>query len=154
MTDKLQECDFNPDNVSLQFERTIPSTLEAADKVITEAMRIVRRTETGRRHEEEIELAMREAVINAIVHGNHSDPKKEVQVCCACDNHDHIFIIVQDEGTGFDPRKLPDPTRPENLLSTHGRGIFLINQLMDRVKFDKGGREIRMVKAPRPTDKE
>ncbi|MBI3657265.1 MAG: ATP-binding protein [Acidobacteria bacterium] len=150
MAEPNRECDFNPENVHLQFEREIPSTLDAADRVIADAMALVQRTETGRQHQTDIELALREAVINAIVHGNQSDPAKRVHICCACDNHEHIFIIVQDEGIGFDPHHLPDPTHPENLLATHGRGIFLINQLMDRVKFDKGGREIRMVKTPRP----
>ena len=152
MTDHQKDCDFDPNKVHLQFEREIPSTLDAAESLINDAMKVVLRTETGRRHSEEIELALREAVINAIVHGNRSDPHKKVHVCCACDEHDHVFLVVQDEGTGFDPRSLPDCTRPENLLATHGRGIFLINQLMDHVQFDKGGREIRMVKAPHPTE--
>jgi len=152
MTDRIETCDFDPNDVRLQFEREIPSTIEAAESVINDAMSLVRRTETGRQYEHEIELALREAVANAIMHGNRSDPSKRVHVCCACDSHDRIFIIVQDEGTGFEPHALQDPTRSENLLATHGRGIFMINQLMDRVQFDKGGREIRMVKAPPPKD--
>jgi len=57
-----------------------------------------------------------------------------------------MLLVVRDPGRGFDPKELPSPVRGENVFSTHGRGIYLINQLMDEVRFEKGGTEIHMIK--------
>ena len=96
--------------------------------------------------EEAIELALQEALANAVVHGAKEDPSKIVECLVACDEQRGILIIVRDPGPGFDPQAIPSCTMGENLYSNHGRGIFLINQLMDEVKFHKNGTEIHMVK--------
>src|SRR5258707_8076295 len=73
-----------------------------------------------------------------------NDPTKIVEVCVACDESRGLLIVIRDPGPGFDPAAIPSPVVGQNLLSTHGRGIFLINQLMDEVHFEKGGTEIHM----------
>ena len=96
--------------------------------------------------EDAIELALHEALANAVIHGAKEDPSKIVECVVACDAERGILIIVRDPGTGFDPHAIPTCTVGENLYANHGRGIFLINQLMDEVKFCKNGTEIHMVK--------
>jgi serine/threonine-protein kinase RsbW len=93
-----------------------------------------------------IELALQEALANAVVHGAKEDPTKIVECLVACDEERGVLIIVRDPGPGFDPQGIPSCTMGENLYSNHGRGIFLINQLMDEVQFHKNGTEIHMMK--------
>jgi serine/threonine-protein kinase RsbW len=92
-----------------------------------------------------IGLVVREALANAIVHGNHCDPEKTVSISVAVNEDCDLLMSVKDSGAGFDPSGLPNPIAAENLLAPHGRGIFLIRQLMDEVdfKFDHGT-EVRM----------
>jgi len=97
-------------------------------------------------------MAVRECVINAITHGNHSNPDKTVSVDFALEQHGgqrDLAVIVRDQGNGFEPSQLTDPLAPENILSTSGRGIFLVRQFMDDVTFQRtraGGTEVRMLK--------
>ena len=93
-----------------------------------------------------IELALREALANAITHGCEGDPTKKVEFSVTDEGEGGILIVVRDPGRGFDPAALPSPTDEENLLSGHGRGVYLINQLMDEVKYERNGSEIRMRK--------
>ena len=94
----------------------------------------------------EIETAVREAISNAIIHGNHEDPYKRVHVTCRCNSDEEVMITVRDEGPGFRSDAVPDPTAPENRLSTHGRGIYLMRMLMDEVSFVNGGSVVSMRK--------
>jgi serine/threonine-protein kinase RsbW len=92
--------------------------------------------------------ALREAVANAVRHGNQQDPCRVVKVTYEISNST-ITIRVEDEGEGFDPEDIPDPTDPENLLLPSGRGIFYMRQFMNRVDFDStpaGGTAVVMVK--------
>ena len=93
-----------------------------------------------------VELAVQEAVSNAIRHGCGSDPSKQIQCILTCSETGEITVVVRDPGRGFDTRRVPDPLHPDNMLKTSGRGIFLINQLMDEVGFSDGGRELQMRK--------
>jgi anti-sigma regulatory factor (Ser/Thr protein kinase) len=104
-----------------------------------------------RRHWEEdsvaaVELAVREALTNAIRHGCHNDSAKKLQCIVTCDNDGELGIVVRDPGPGFDPASVADPLAQENLLAAGGRGVFLINHLMDEAAFNDGGRELRMRK--------
>jgi len=83
----------------------------------------------------QIGTAVREAVANAIKHGNQSDASKQVSVDFGLEG-DEIVIEVQDEGLGFDPNRVPNPLEPENLLKPNGRGILLIREFMDRVQYE------------------
>ncbi len=92
--------------------------------------------------------ALREAVANAVRHGNRKDPGRVVRVAYTIENST-VTIRVEDEGDGFDPEDIPDPTDPENLLRPSGRGIFYMRQFMNRVDFSTtpgGGTAVVMVK--------
>ena len=96
-----------------------------------------------------VSVAVRESVVNAIKHGNKNDESKRVVVeFTPMPLHDpeELVIRVEDEGEGFDPEEVADPLAPENILKSSGRGIFLINGLMDDVRFADGGRELQMRK--------
>ena len=84
-----------------------------------------------------------EAVNNAIVHGNKSDKKKYVRIELLL--QDEMFqITVEDEGKGFRPGEIPDPTKPENIESINGRGIFLMSRLADEIEFNRKGNKVKM----------
>jgi serine/threonine-protein kinase RsbW len=95
--------------------------------------------------EGEIEAALREALNNAVVHGNHEDPMKCVRVTCRC-KFGEACMTVRDEGGGFDFNKIPDPTTPGAIYSSRGRGIYLMKAFMDEVQFEEGGALVRMRK--------
>ena len=92
-----------------------------------------------------IKLALEEAFVNAIKHGNRLDPAKHVHVNATV-TEDRAEIIIEDEGPGFDRTCVPDPTAEENLDKCSGRGILLIEEYMSDVEYSKGGRRVRMVK--------
>jgi serine/threonine-protein kinase RsbW len=94
----------------------------------------------------EIALAVQEALANAVVHGCKNDPSKEVRCRLERDPNGPIVITVTDPGPGFRPEVVSNPKRPENLYADHGRGVYLIRQLMDEVHFENGGNQIRMWK--------
>src|SRR6267154_494678 len=96
--------------------------------------------------EEFVELALREAVSNAILHGNRMDPRKLVHVRCCCDGAKGVFIVVRDQGHGFDPNNVPNPLAVENLDAERGRGIHLMKLAMDEVSFERGGTEVHIRK--------
>jgi len=93
-------------------------------------------------------MAVREAITNAVVHGNQEDEAKNVEVTLSCLGRE-LEIEVKDQGEGFDPTSVPDPTDAANLLKTSGRGIFLMRTFMDEVQWlnrPEGGTTVRMVK--------
>jgi anti-sigma regulatory factor (Ser/Thr protein kinase) len=93
-----------------------------------------------------VELALDEALANAIRHGCKNDPTKQVQCVVSTDAAGELVIVVRDPGPGFDVAKVPNPLQGANLLKPSGRGVFLINELMDKVEFADGGREVVMQK--------
>jgi serine/threonine-protein kinase RsbW len=96
--------------------------------------------------EEFVELALREAVSNAILHGNRLEPRKLVHVRCCCEGANGVFIAVRDQGHGFDPNAIPSPLAVENLKAEHGRGIYLMKMAVDEVSFKRGGAEVHIRK--------
>jgi len=140
------EYDFDPDKLDLRVRVTLAADRKAVDPVVEQVMRSVRELKCVDGKEDAIELSLQEALANAVVHGAKEDPSKVVECLVACDEQRGILIIVRDPGQGFDPQAIPKCTMGQNLYSNHGRGIFLINQLMDEVKFHKNGTEIHMVK--------
>jgi len=93
-----------------------------------------------------VELALQEALANGIRHGCQNDPSKQIQCCVTVDAANEVMIVVRDPGSGFDDHSVPNPLSPENIMKSSGRGIFLINQLMDEVEFSEGGRAVQMRK--------
>jgi serine/threonine-protein kinase RsbW len=142
----LPEKDFDPDKLHLVLRVTLSADRKAVDPVVQEVMDVVRQMKGIDGKEDAIELALQEALANAVIHGAKEDPSKTVECIVRSDEERGILIIVRDPGPGFAPEMVPGCTVGENVYSNHGRGIFLINQLMDKVEFRKNGTEIHMVK--------
>ncbi len=100
-----------------------------------------------------VHLAVEEALVNAIKHGNRKDAEKSVEVICRM-APDRIQIQITDEGDGFDPSTVPDPTDDENLEIPSGRGLMLMRCYMTSVKYNKRGNSVTMVKIRTPADAE
>jgi serine/threonine-protein kinase RsbW len=128
------------------FEVTLPADVTAISPVVGWVMRLVGELEYASGKEFEIEMALREALANAILHGCQADPAKKIECTVTGDKDQGISIVVRDPGNGFDPSSLPSPTDDCNLHSEHGRGILLIKELMDEVKHERNGTVIRMRK--------
>jgi serine/threonine-protein kinase RsbW len=146
MSEERSACEFDPDTLEVAVRKVVPGRLDALSPAVGEVMELARGMECSRGKEFEIETALREALANAIRHGCGNDAEKSVEICVACDPARGMLIVVRDPGPGFDPRLIPSPVRGQNLFRHHGRGIYLINQLMDEVSFERGGTEIRMLK--------
>jgi serine/threonine-protein kinase RsbW len=145
-TRALAHCEFDPEDLHTRVKVRVPGRLDAITPAVEAVMAEVRAMECSRGKEFEIETALREALANAVRHGCGSDATKSIEVCAACDEERGMLVVVRDPGPGFDPAALPSPTVGQNLYRHHGRGIYLISQLMDEVSFGKGGTEIRMRK--------
>jgi serine/threonine-protein kinase RsbW len=144
----LTRCDFQTEDLLVQVDLTLPADANSITPIVGRVMRIVTEMGCAAGREFEIELALREALANAIEHGSGNDPSKQVECCVACDHARGMLIVVRDPGPGFDPSQIPSPIVGQNLFSTGGRGIYLINQLMDEVRYEKGGTEIHMRTRP------
>ena len=136
--------------LSLRFLDTIPSTFDALEDVVARLMTLARELKCDSGHMEHVELALREALANAIIHGNKQDPDKNVVVRCFCQHDRGMLLVIEDEGPGFNPGKVPDPTKAECLLETHGRGLFLMKRLMDHVRISRSGRRVTLLKRLAP----
>jgi serine/threonine-protein kinase RsbW len=116
------------------------SNLRIVEKVIDEIS-----TELGMKEEVygKILVSAMEAVNNAIVHGNKADTKRYVKIEFLYKKRD-LFISVEDEGSGFKPQEIPDPTKPENIENITGRGVFLMSKLADSIEFNEKGNRVTM----------
>jgi serine/threonine-protein kinase RsbW len=119
----------------MKLKVALAAEREAVDPVVQSVMDVVRGMQCATGKEHDIELALTEALANAVVHGAKEDPNKIVECIVACDEERGMLIVVRDPGQGFDPASIPNCCQGENIYSNHGRGIFLINQLMDEVAF-------------------
>jgi serine/threonine-protein kinase RsbW len=126
---------------------TLDSTLETVNKAEQTACRMA--AEAGFDDEEimKISMAVREAAVNAVLHGNAYDPNKKVTLAFERTPSD-LVIVICDQGKGLDAGMIPDPLAPENLMKTSGRGIFLIRSFMDVVEIhpSQTGTELKMIK--------
>jgi serine/threonine-protein kinase RsbW len=128
------------------LRNTLPSDVAIVSPFVDQLMRFISKFGPADEGNFEIELALREALVNAIVHGNQNDPRKLVYVNCRCASDGDVSITVEDQGDGFEHDAVADPTSPDNLLRTNGRGIYLIRTLMDEVHFRRGGSVVHMRK--------
>ena len=139
-------CTFDAETLALKLSVSLAADRDAVDPVVVNIMNLVREMKCAPGREDDIELALTEALANAVVHGAKNDSSKVIECDVACDEKRGILIVVRDPGNGFDPAKIANPCEGENIFSNHGRGIYLINQLMDEVQFHKNGTEIHMLK--------
>jgi serine/threonine-protein kinase RsbW len=130
------------------LERSLDSTLESVDSAEELALGIAGRAGFDDEDLMKIGMAVRESMVNAVVHGNRYNSHKKVRFSVS-HNDERYTVRIADEGEGFDPDSLPDPLAPENLMRTSGRGIFLIRSFMDEFDIrrgERGGMEVTLVK--------
>jgi serine/threonine-protein kinase RsbW len=132
----------------VELRQSLPSQAALISPFVDQLMHFIAKCRNDEDSQVDIETALREALANAIVHGNQEDPHKRVYVACRCTTDGEISIKVQDEGQGFDSNAVPDPTTPENRLAKHGRGIYLMKTLMDEIRFEQGGAVVYMRRKP------
>jgi serine/threonine-protein kinase RsbW len=126
----------------------LPSHIEAVADGAAAATNFIQSCGVGEEAAFGIDMAVREAITNAMVHGNKEDEAKTVELTLNCLGRE-LEIEVKDQGEGFDPASIPDPTDPANILKTSGRGIFLMRTFMDEVQWSMrpdGGTTVRMTK--------
>ena len=139
--------DAAPREVLVEFEYSLTSEVAMVSPLVDHAMRSIDIFRMTPDIEVDIEVALREALLNAIIHGNREDPHKHVYVTILCGADGEVAMTIRDEGAGFDSNSVPDPTAPEHRMSTHGRGIYLMRALMDEVSFEEGGTVVHMRKS-------
>jgi serine/threonine-protein kinase RsbW len=127
------------------LKRSIASDTEEGAGVMNELMGRLEQCEWIQEHLFGVNLAVEEALVNAIKHGNHEEPGKQVHVEFRLSG-DHFYVRIADEGEGFDPSDVPDPTADENLDRPGGRGIMLMRNFMTRVEYNSLGNEVVMEK--------
>jgi serine/threonine-protein kinase RsbW len=142
-------ADFQLDSPVLTFNKVIRSDPKVVDETAREITLVLKRLDSFD-DAELVALAIREALGNALVHGNRRNPEKTISISVALNGDGTVFASIKDSGPGFDPKALPNSHAEENLLSNHGRGIFLMRQFMDEVEFYfDHGTEVRMRRSQR-----
>ena len=124
---------------------TVPAQSGAGDQVIESVVQRMQLLTWPEKDIFNVQLAFSEAIDNAIMHGNRSDPQKKVFLWCGI-RENEVRISIRDEGSGFNPDMLPDPRHPENIHSPTGRGILLIRHIMSRVEFLPSGNGMILTK--------
>lgn len=152
----IKERDSSPDlpisqssdPAFVEHQELIPSNTQDIDAAVGRAIDLLEESgccqDVG-----DVRLAVHEALMNAIVHGNRRDPNKYVRLSVRIEEGRQLTITVEDSGCGFDPAKLPDPTTGENIYRECGRGVYLIQRLMDEVEYSfKDGTVLTMRRYP------
>lgn len=127
----------------MKFE--IPSDFQHQHEVQTAILKEVARRGFNSQSTFAIKLALEEAMINAVKHGNKLNPKKKVKIEAKI-TPAQAEIVIEDQGPGFDRSSVPDPTKEENLEKCSGRGILLMEAYMNSVRWSNGGRKVKMIK--------
>jgi len=128
-----------------KLDITFPAQVDRIAGVVEKVVALARQLHGETDKEQEIALALTEALANAIKHGSKNDPSLKVQ-CQVIAEGSSMTIIVRDPGPGFDPASVANPLESAGLTADHGRGLHMIRQLVDEVRFERRGAEIRMVK--------
>lgn len=123
----------------------VASTLTAGEGVCHLIMAMLEESGFGKEDIFAVHLALEEAFINAIRHGNEMDPEKEVEVSYSVDS-EKFEVWIEDQGPGFDPRSVPDPRCGDNIYKPNGRGLLLMRSYMDVVEYDGRGNRVHMVR--------
>ena len=130
-----------------KIDLELPSDLTLMNSVLEYLLDRVEKLGLVEIEQSNLFVALDEAFVNAVKHGNRNDPQKLVRVTAELSAREAIFT-VEDEGDGFDVREIPDPTDPANLFKSTGRGVLLIYNIMDEVEYSRGGAKLKMVKRP------
>ena len=130
----------------LEIDSWMPSKLQAISPTVKSLMLLIEGSQCVSGEEFNVEMALREALANAVVHGNHEHPRAKVHIRCRCWPGKEISIVVTDQGKGFDFAKSGGSGLISDPLSENGRGILLMKAYMDDVHFERGGSEVHMLK--------
>jgi len=130
----------------VELRQSLPSRVAVLSPFVDQLIRFILNFRIADGSEIDIERALLEALTNAVIHGNGENSSKPIYITCRCYLDGEVAITVRDEGEGFDGSAVPEPTFLENLLFTHGRGIYLMKTLMDEVSFEEGGAVVIMRK--------
>jgi serine/threonine-protein kinase RsbW len=130
----------------IETELSLASNVIAISPFIDKLMLLIKKCRCAPGNESDIEIALREALENAVIHGNHENPQKQVHVSCRCVAEEEVSIVVKDEGQGFDSNAVADPTSQGAIELSHGRGIYLMKVFMDEVRFEQNGTVVHMRK--------
>lgn len=145
----------DPAHLREKIDLELPSDLTLMNSVLEYLLGRVEKLGMVEVEQSNLFVALDEAFVNAVKHGNRNNPEKLLRVTGELSAREAIFT-VEDEGDGFDIREIPDPTDPANLFKSSGRGVLLIYNIMDEVEYSHGGAKLRMVKRPqngtRPTE--
>jgi serine/threonine-protein kinase RsbW len=139
------------DSTTSRVSFTLDSSLDSVNKIEQTAEQCAQRAGFDEDTIPHIAMAVREAAVNAVLHGNAYDPKKHI-IASFETTSEALTIRVADQGPGLDPNTIPDPLAPENILRGSGRGIFLIRAFMDEVNFRQlhPGTEVTLIKHRTP----
>jgi len=138
---------------TLEFDSWMPSAIQAISPLVDRLMRLIERSQCVPGAAPDVELALREALENAVVHGNQEDPEAKVHIRCRCGPGNEISIVVTDQGKGFDFEKTVGNGLTSDPAAEHGRGIQLMKACMDDVHFERGGSEVHMRRRSRTTSR-
>jgi serine/threonine-protein kinase RsbW len=130
----------------LEIDFWMPSEVRAISPLVDRFMELIERAKCVPGAEFDVELAIREAVGNAVLHGNQKNPDKQVHLRCRCESGNGISIVVTDEGNGFDFLKILGNGLTSDPAGSDGHGIQLMRAYMDDVRFERGGTEVHMRK--------
>ncbi len=137
--------------VESQFQISIPSDTARGHEVQEKILLLLEHFSYSPKDQFGVKLALEEAIVNAIKHGNGLDPEKQVHISCDV-SADRMRVIIEDEGEGFDPNDVPDPTDFENLDKPSGRGLMLIRAFMSHVEYNERGNRVVMEKTRTPAE--
>ena len=139
---------FDRSRCSLRHRVHLGNSRDAINRAVLETIGRLRNLCSREDVIDDMEIVLREGLANAALHGNRAAAGKSVFLRCYGSREQGLWIVIRDEGSGFDPDSVPDPREEDRRLLHHGRGIFLMQQLVDEVEYRKGGTELLLYKAP------
>jgi serine/threonine-protein kinase RsbW len=152
LSHKLRYCDSRTfvAHVHEKIEFELPSDLALMNGVLQYLLERVSKLGLIKPERSNLFVALDEAFVNAVKHGNKNDPNKLVRITAELSPKEASFT-VEDEGEGFNVQAIPDPCDPANLFKSSGRGVLLIYNIMDEVEYNKQGNRVKMIKRPEPS---
>lgn len=133
---------FDRRRVTLRWRASFASASDAVPRIVARIVAAARKAGFLGEGRTDFEIALHEAIANAVLHGNQADASRRVRVRLYGQPNYGVVVAVRDEGPGFDPSSVPDPRAQDRIHLQHGRGLFLVKQLTDHVEHRKQGREI------------